>query len=102
MSFTSHIDGTLYRFTPERSVEIQHALGADIFFVFDECTSPEADYNYQKEAAERTHRWAERSLGESRKQPRGTEEASTVWHCAGWAVHRLEKVECRDSIKDEF
>ena len=62
VSFTSHIDGTLYRFTPERSVEIQHALGADIFFVFDECTSPEADYDYQKEAAERTHRWAERSL----------------------------------------
>lgn len=62
VSFTSHIDGTLYRFTPERSVEIQHALGADIFFAFDECTSPEADYAYQKEAAERTHRWAERSL----------------------------------------
>jgi len=62
VSFTSHIDGTLYRFTPERSVEIQHALGADIFFAFDECTSPEADYAYQKEAAHRTHRWAERSL----------------------------------------
>jgi len=62
VSFTSHIDGTLHRFTPERSVEIQHALGADIFFAFDECTAPEADYAYQKEAAERTHRWAERSL----------------------------------------
>ena len=62
VSFTSHIDGTLYRFTPERSIEIQHKLGADIFFAFDECTSPEADYAYQKEAGERTHRWAERSL----------------------------------------
>ena len=62
VSFTSHIDGTLYRFTPERSVEIQHKLGADIFFAFDECTSPDADYDYQKEAAERTHAWAERSL----------------------------------------
>lgn len=62
VSFTSHIDGSLHRFTPERSVEIQHKLGADIFFVFDECTSPEADYDYQKEAGERTHRWAERSL----------------------------------------
>ena len=62
VSFTSHIDGSLHRFTPERSVEIQHKLGADIFFVFDECTSPDADYEYQKEAAERTHRWAERSL----------------------------------------
>ncbi|XKT74222.1 MAG: tRNA guanosine(34) transglycosylase Tgt [Patescibacteria group bacterium UBA2163] len=62
VSFTSHIDGTLYRFTPERSVEIQHALGADIFFVFDECTAPSADYAYQKEAADRTHRWAQRCL----------------------------------------
>lgn len=62
VTFTSHIDGSLHRFTPERSVEIQHALGADIFFAFDECTSPEADYEYQKDAMYRTHRWAERSL----------------------------------------
>ncbi len=62
VSFTSHLDGSLHRFTPERSVEIQHALGADIFFAFDECTGAEADHAYQKEAMERTHRWAERSL----------------------------------------
>jgi len=62
VSFTSHIDGTLYRFTPERSVEIQHNLGADIFFAFDECTSPDAEYEYQREAMNRTHKWAERSL----------------------------------------
>lgn len=62
VSFTSHIDGSLHRFTPERSIEIQHKLGADIFFAFDECTSPTADYDYQKEAGERTHRWAVRSL----------------------------------------
>lgn len=62
VSFTSHLDGSLHRFTPERSVEIQHALGADIFFAFDECTAPTESYNYQKEAMDRTHRWAERSL----------------------------------------
>ena len=62
VTFTSHIDGSLHRFTPERSVEIQHALGADIFFAFDECTSPTEGYEYQREAMERTHRWAERSL----------------------------------------
>ena len=67
VSFTSHIDGTLYRFTPERSVEIQHRLGADIFFAFDECTSPEADKEYQKEAMDRTHRWAQRSLDTHRR-----------------------------------
>ena len=62
VTFTSHLDGSLHRFTPERSVEIQHALGADLFFAFDECTSPSAEYEYQKEAMYRTHRWAERSL----------------------------------------
>lgn len=62
VSFTSHLDGSLHRFTPERSVEIQHALGADIFFAFDECTSPNEPYEYQKVAMERTHRWAERSI----------------------------------------
>ncbi len=62
VSFTSHVDGSLHRFTPERSIEIQHALGADIIFAFDECTAPNADYEYQKEAMGRTHRWADRSL----------------------------------------
>jgi queuine tRNA-ribosyltransferase len=62
VTFTSHLDGSLHRFTPERSVEIQHALGADMFFAFDECTSPTAEYAYQKEAMDRTHAWAERSL----------------------------------------
>ena len=62
VTFTSHLDGSLHRFTPERSVEIQHALGADMFFAFDECTAPTEPYKYQREAMERTHRWAERSL----------------------------------------
>lgn len=67
VSFTSHIDGTLHRFTPERSVELQHILGADIFFAFDECTSQSEPYEYQKEAMYRTHRWAERSLKSHRQ-----------------------------------
>lgn len=67
VSFTSHLDGTLHRFTPERSIEIQHALGADIIFSFDECTAPTADYAYQKEAMDRTHRWAERGLKAHRR-----------------------------------
>src|SRR3989338_5070249 len=62
VSFTSHVDGSFHRFTPERSVEIQHKLGADIIFAFDECTAPAADEAYQKEAMDRTHRWADRSL----------------------------------------
>jgi len=62
VTFTSHLDGSMHRFTAERSIDIQHAIGADIIVAFDECTSPTADYDYQKEAMERTHRWAKRSI----------------------------------------
>lgn len=62
VSFTSHLDGSLHRFTPERSIEIQHKLGADILFAFDEFRFPTAPRDDQKEAMDRTHRWAKRSL----------------------------------------
>lgn len=62
VSFKSVIDGSAHRFTPERSMEIQHNIGADMFFAFDECTSPHSPYEYQREAMDRTHRWAQRSL----------------------------------------
>lgn len=62
VTFTSHIDGSMHRFTAERSIEIQHKIGADIIVAFDECTSPTAPYAYQREAMDRTHRWAKRSL----------------------------------------
>ena len=67
VTFKSIIDGSSHRFTPERSMEIQHAIDADIIFAFDECTSPHASYEYQKEAMARTHRWAQRSLDHHKK-----------------------------------
>lgn len=62
ITFKSILDGSSHRFTPERSIEIQHNIGADIIFAFDECTSPHASKEYQKQAMARTHRWAERCL----------------------------------------
>jgi queuine tRNA-ribosyltransferase len=62
VTFTSHHDGSLHRFTAERSIQIQHNIGADIIVAFDECTSPTANKEYQIEAMERTHRWAKRSI----------------------------------------
>ena len=60
--FKSHIDGSLHFFTPETSIEVQRQLGADMILAFDECTSPLHDEAYTKRSADRTHRWAERSL----------------------------------------
>jgi queuine tRNA-ribosyltransferase len=67
VTFKSFIDGSTHRFTPEISMQIQHKLGADIFFAFDECTSPLATYEYQKSANERTHAWAKRCIDEHKK-----------------------------------
>lgn len=67
VTFKSIHDGSEHRFTPERSMQIQHNLGADMFFAFDECTSPLAPIEYQREAIDRTHRWAKRSLDEHKR-----------------------------------
>ncbi len=61
-TFTSHIDGSRQRLTPEISIATQEALGADIVLVFDEPTSPLHDAAYTLAAMERTHRWATRCL----------------------------------------
>ena len=68
VSFKSHLDGSMHYITPEKSIEIQHNLGADIIFAFDECTSPAEDLRYQEEALGRTHSWAKRSLEEHKRR----------------------------------
>lgn len=57
--FRSHIDGSQHFFSPEGVVKIQEQLGADIIMCLDECAPP-LDYDYNRRALERTHRWAER------------------------------------------
>jgi queuine tRNA-ribosyltransferase len=59
VTFKSHIDGSLHRFTPEKSIAIQENLGADIIMAFDECPPP-LDRAYNEAALERTHAWAAR------------------------------------------
>jgi len=67
VEFRSYKDGSKIFFTPEKSMQIQQNLGADMYFAFDECTSPQATAEYQREAMERTHRWAKRSLDEHKR-----------------------------------
>ncbi|MBP7831568.1 MAG: tRNA guanosine(34) transglycosylase Tgt [Candidatus Pacebacteria bacterium] len=64
VSFKSHLDGSMHYISPEKSIQIQHNLGADIIFAFDECTSPAEDDRYQSDALMRTHAWAKRCLEE--------------------------------------
>jgi queuine tRNA-ribosyltransferase len=67
VTFKSHLDGSKHRFTPEHSIKVQHALGADIMFAFDELTSLADPYDYQIESLRRTHNWAGRCLNETER-----------------------------------
>lgn len=64
VTFTSHLNGDRHRFTPEVSMQIQHQLGADIMFAFDECTTLMNTRSYQESSLQRTQAWAERCLAE--------------------------------------
>jgi len=60
--FRSHIDGSKHFFTPEKVMDIQRAIGADIMMAFDECPPGTADYNYSRKSLTLTHRWLERCM----------------------------------------
>ena len=62
VTFTSHLDGSTHRLTPERAMEVQALLGSDIAMAFDQLVDPTLPRAEVAEAMERTHRWAERSL----------------------------------------
>ena len=60
--FRSHIDGSKHIFTPERVMDIERTIGADIMMAFDECTPGDAEYAYAKKSMEMTHRWLDRCI----------------------------------------
>jgi queuine tRNA-ribosyltransferase len=62
VTFKSHLNGDKHLFTPESSMLAQWKIGADMIFVFDECTSPSAPYEYQKKSLARTYAWAKRCI----------------------------------------
>ncbi len=67
VTFKSHLDGSYHRFTPEFSMQVQHQLGADIIFAFDECTTLLNTRRYQEIALERTYAWAHRCIAEHQR-----------------------------------
>jgi|TARA_B110000971_G_scaffold59402_1_gene60675 queuine tRNA-ribosyltransferase len=67
VKFKSHIDGSYHFFTPERAINIQKSIGADIIMAFDECTPYPCEYNYAKKSMHMTHRWLTRCINEFNK-----------------------------------
>jgi queuine tRNA-ribosyltransferase len=71
VTFQSHIDGSRQFFSPERAIDIQRVIGADIIMAFDECTPYPCDYAYAKKSMHLTHRWLDRCLQHFKKtEPR--------------------------------
>lgn len=62
VDFQSHIDGSKHFFTPEKVIDIQRIIGADIIMTLDECTPYPCTYKYAKDSMELTHRWLDRSI----------------------------------------
>lgn len=71
VKFKSHLDGTEHFFSPERSIEVQHGLGADILMAFDECPPFPCTEDATRAATERTHRWLERCTAYHNAQETG-------------------------------
>ena len=69
VKFKSHIDGSVHLFTPEKSMEIQRQIGADIFMAFDECVAYPSHYNQVKKSMEMTHRWLKRCMDWNEQNP---------------------------------
>ncbi len=67
VKFQSHIDGSYHYFTPERAIDIQRSIGADIIMAFDECTPYPCDYGYAKNSMGLTHRWLKRCIDQMDK-----------------------------------
>lgn len=62
VTFSSHIDGSRHQFTPERAIEIQRIIGADIIMALDECTPYPCDHRYAGKSLDLTHRWLDRCI----------------------------------------
>ena len=94
VEFRSHLDGSKHFFSPEHSMDVQIALGADIVMVFDECVETPATWERTRESMGLTHAWAQRSKDhfEVHKErvpwfeARGGADAEPVRDCAGWDV----------------
>ena len=87
VKFKSHIDGSYHFFTPERAIEIQRSIGADIIMAFDECTPYPCDYNYAKTSMERTHRWLTRCITADQDLPQLYDYPQTLFPIVQGSVY---------------
>lgn len=87
VEFTSHIDGSTRRLTPERAMEIQWSLGADVAMAFDHLPPGQSGHDHAREAMERTLRWLDRCRRRHDTLSQGTEARQALWPIVQGGVH---------------
>lgn len=98
VTFQSHIDGSYHFFSPERAIDIQRSIGADIIMAFDECTPFPCDYDYAKRSMHMTHRWLKRCFDQmNQTEPRyGYEQA--LFPIVQGSVYKDLRIESAETI----
>ena len=97
VKFKSHLDGSALFLSPEKSIEIQNKLGADIIMSFDECPPFPATYEYMKKSIERTLRWAKRG-----KDAHKNEKQALIGICQGGEYEDLRKYSTTKTVEMDF
>ena len=98
VEFRSHLDGSKHMFTPEKVMEIEEALGADIIMSFDECCPYPSTYEYTKQSMERTTRWAKRC----KEAHKNIEEQALFGIIQGGFYEDLREKSAKDLIELDF
>ncbi|MDA7810222.1 tRNA guanosine(34) transglycosylase Tgt [Flavobacteriaceae bacterium] len=98
VEFKSHIDGSYHFFTPERAINIQKSIGADIIMAFDECTPYPCEFNYAKKSMHMTHRWLKRCVKEFNKSPSLYEYTQTLFPIVQGSTYKDLRAESAEFI----
>ena len=100
VKFKSHIDGSYHFFTPERAINIQKSIGADIIMAFDECTPYPCEYNYAKKSMHMTHRWLIRCINEFNKSDPVHGYSQTLFPIVQGSVYKDLRLQSAEFISE--
>jgi len=101
VEFKSHLDGKKHYLTPEKAIQIEHDLGADIIMAFDECAPADSSKQYFKSAMERTHRWIIRCKKEHIKLSKKQKNSQALFGIVQGGIHKDLRIQSAKFINSQ-